>query len=79
LLDVGFARGVSMPANANTEHQGASRLRGGGAAKVSMGPVRRGRYILTKVDICRIAALVCLAFSSVVVSRTLSFVIAISK
>ncbi|KIJ96843.1 hypothetical protein K443DRAFT_681992 [Laccaria amethystina LaAM-08-1] len=30
---ISFARGVSMPANANTEHQGASRLRGGGAAK----------------------------------------------
>lgn len=68
LLDVGFARGVSMPANANAEHQleGASRLRGGGAAKVSMCVV--GCYVLTK---SRIAALACLAPSSVVVSRTL--------
>ncbi|PPQ87118.1 hypothetical protein CVT25_000938 [Psilocybe cyanescens] len=34
-----FINGVSMPANANAEHQaGASRIRGGGAAKVA--PVR---------------------------------------
>ena len=57
-----------MPANANAEHQAASRLRGGGAAKVSIGSC--ASWLLTAVDTCRIAALVCLAFSSVVVSRT---------